>query len=70
MTKSEAMAYVRRIRNPIKRAYAEAYLAWLERRRQDAPKVPHGLGYMAAQAVRLTLNTYNPYAIEVEVNEQ
>jgi hypothetical protein len=64
MTAREARDYVRRIKNPAKRVYAEAYLEWLERRRQDAPKVPHGLGYMAAQAVRLTLNMYNPYAIE------
>jgi len=47
---SKALAYIRRIRNAQKRAYAASYLeAW--RHGHDAP-VPHGLTYVGAQAVR------------------
>ena len=46
-------AYIRRIRNPQKRAYAEAWVRYCTQRLQEAP-LPT-CGYMAAQAVRLDL---------------
>ena len=50
-------AYIRSLRNPAKRDYAARYLAWLER--QDGPEPERGqISYMAAQAVRLTLDSY------------
>ena len=47
--------YIRRIKNPSKRAYAHAYLAWKLRGESDeAPEHP-GIGTMAAQAVRMAV---------------
>jgi len=50
-----AQTYVRRIKNALKRDYAQAYLNFL---RGDAsePFVPTKLSVMAAQAVRMHLN--------------
>ena len=59
----EAASYIRAIRNPIKRAYAEKYAAWNETggAAETEPLVPVGLSYMAAQAVRMTLAALWPY---------
>jgi len=63
MTRKEVYAYVAKIRNPLKREYAQKYLAYCESPDPNAkaPKVPNGLSYMGAQAVRLTINSYNPF---------
>jgi hypothetical protein len=52
----EAQTYIRRIRNPAKAAYARAYLEWMKTgdQRDEGPEHPQ-LGYMGAQAVRMTL---------------
>ncbi len=47
--------YIASIRNARKRAYAVAYLAWLRGQAASEPEYAP-LSYMAAQAVRLTLN--------------
>jgi hypothetical protein len=47
--------YMKRIRNPRKRSYAMAYLAW-QRGEQPRPnRDDYGLSYMGAQAVELEL---------------
>ena len=56
--KRDISAYIRRIRNANKRAYALAYYSWLMRdpahEEQDPPERGK-LSYMAAQAVRMEL---------------
>jgi hypothetical protein len=53
--------YLRRIRNTAKRAYGYAYSNWCDRgaSREDepSPECP-GIGGMAAQAVRLSINAF------------
>lgn len=63
----EAKAYVRNLRNPLKRAYAQSYLLWLCQEGRDfktgllRPAPGSGsLPYMAAQAVRLELGQMMP----------
>ena len=60
MTHTKAWAYIRAIRNPHKRAYAERYLRYLEVLEMgeecDEPQRLSKLGAMAAQAVRMNLN--------------
>jgi hypothetical protein len=52
-SRTDAEAYARRIRNPLKRAYAAA---WIAHRFDGAPEPDRGsLSYMAAQGVRLTI---------------
>jgi hypothetical protein len=59
--KQDALDYMTYIRNPAKRAYAEAYHAWiLSDRLESEPERPTGLSYMAAQAVRTTLISLYP----------
>lgn len=58
----QAHRYIKAIRNPAKRAYAEHYWAYLvdnivRNVTTDSPQ-PSGLTYMAAQAVRLNLHTF------------
>ena len=55
---TEANTYVRRIRNPRKRAYAHAYLGYLIAfpGSESPPQDPQDLSYMGAQAVRLALS--------------
>lgn len=57
MTREEEQdRYVKAIRNPSKRLYAERYLAWMRGPRSCAePLRPEWLSYMAAQAVRIEL---------------
>lgn len=55
MKRTPAYAYIRRIRNPAKRAYAEAYLKAMVYHDSTPPEVPPGLSYLAAQAVRIRL---------------
>lgn len=50
---AEALKYIRSIRNPAKRAYAEAWARFCTQRLQDNP-LPT-CGYMAAQSVRMRL---------------
>ena len=55
---AQARAYVDSIRNDRKRHYAREYLDWLNRVEdsgETSPEPPHGLSYLAAQAVRLHL---------------
>lgn len=60
------VAYLRRIRNPAKRAYGYAYSNWCDRgaSREDepSPEWPAGdaPGYMAAQMVRIRINGFRP----------
>jgi hypothetical protein len=49
-----AAAYVRRIRNVQKRAYAAQYLAWFTGQRSQDPNA-EGISYIAAQAVRMEI---------------
>jgi hypothetical protein len=54
-------AYIRRIRNPLKRAYAQAYWKWLASGQQGPePERDPSLSYMAAQAVRMELHPCAP----------
>jgi hypothetical protein len=59
-TKAEAMRkYIAHIRNAEKKDYAQRYAIWLMRNDQSetvAPQ-PFHLSYMAAQAVRMSLDT-------------
>jgi hypothetical protein len=58
MKMHEARSYVKRIRNPEKRRYAQAYLAYLT----GGPKpdtADYRLSYMGAQAVRLDFAAMN-----------
>lgn len=56
LTKLEkAGKYVNRIRNKKKKDYAEKYLCWKTEMRKEEPEV-NVLSYIAAQAVRMTLN--------------
>ena len=58
-----AAAYVRRIRNPLKQAYAQAYASFVATGGGvHEPAQPTGLSYMAAQAVRMDLHRME-YAI-------
>ena len=51
-----AQAYVRKIRNASKRAYAETCLQWfVGGERGDVPERPAGLSVMGAQAARMRL---------------
>jgi len=52
MTRSQ---YIRGLRNPAKRKYAEDYLLFLKGKGQTMDPTGTGLSYMAAQAVRLRL---------------
>jgi hypothetical protein len=55
----EAEAYIRKIRNPFKRAYAVDYWRWLQTCEGDAPAYnPAELSYMGAQAVRINLDGF------------
>ena len=54
----QAEAYTQRIRNPHKRAYAEAFLRHL--RFGGTEPMANNLGTMAAQAVRMNLNRILP----------
>ncbi len=47
--------YIGTIRNPAKRAYAEAYRAWLSDGADCVSPKPKQLGAMAAQSVRMRL---------------
>ena len=49
--------YINRIRNKAKKRYAKEYLAWLMNRcnGKEPERIPYGLSYMAAQAVRMDL---------------
>ncbi|KKM82208.1 hypothetical protein LCGC14_1321930 [marine sediment metagenome] len=54
-----ARRYVNRLRNNNKREYAALYLFWLVfNPADDPPHIPHGLSYMAAQAVRMKLTDF------------
>jgi hypothetical protein len=48
-------SYVKAIRNPAKKSYAMAYLAWQRDQRPEPDWQDYGLSYMGAQAVRLQL---------------
>lgn len=50
-----AIRYLGRIRNPIKRSYGVKYWDDLNNSNRPTLAVPEGLSYMAAQAVRMTL---------------
>ena len=52
---NEAEAYINRIRNFRKRAYARAFWAWLHIGFSGPEPEPGQLSYMAAQAVRMRL---------------
>ena len=52
-----AYSYVKKIKNPSKRAYAWDYLQFLEHR-AERPERPNDLGTMAHQGVRLTLEEH------------
>ena len=72
----KAKAYVRGIRNPAKRAYAQSYLLWLCQEGKDfrtgKPRTcPSGAGlsYMAAQAVRNQLDEYQRESAAIAKNE-
>jgi hypothetical protein len=49
-----ALTYTNRIRNPVKRGYAQQYLTALAFH-DEVPKRPAGLSTMAAQAVEMNL---------------
>ena len=54
-----AQQYIRRIRTPAKRRYAQEYLAWMERVKPNLLSPPPsrgGVSYMAAQGVRMELD--------------
>jgi hypothetical protein len=51
--------YIRAIRNVAKRAYAEKYLEYLRTNGVREP-VPFDLSYLAAQAVRIRLDSLVP----------
>jgi hypothetical protein len=57
----EISKYIDRIRNTNKRNYARAYWSWIKRDDQTDPPEPHGLGTMAAQAVRMNIHVYAPF---------
>lgn len=52
--RTKAQAYIVKIRNPTKRAYAEAILS-ASMRGEEWPGYPEGLSCMAAQGVRMQL---------------
>jgi hypothetical protein len=58
---TEALKYIRAIRNADKRDYAIRYAIWMVRSEEDkqvvVEPVPFHLSCMAAQAVRMALNT-------------
>lgn len=59
--------YANTLRNRLKRKYANAYISWLHGG-ASGPEVEHpGLGYMAAQAVRMAIDDLKPY-VEREVS--
>jgi hypothetical protein len=65
MQVDQANCYIRAIRNPRKRAYAEQYWAWLidliVTGNSKEPPEPNNLGTMAKQAVQMRLSEFaNP----------
>lgn len=52
---ADSDGYIRRIKHAGKRAYAEAYAAWMREGGYLPEPEPVGLSYMGAQAVRLAL---------------
>ena len=53
------VTYIRRIKNPVKKAYATAVLRWMQNPgMNNEPEFPDNLSYMAAQAVRHQLSAY------------
>lgn len=53
--------YANTLHNRLKRKYANQYITWLHGG-ATGPEIEHpGLGYMAAQAVRLEVDRLNPY---------
>jgi hypothetical protein len=54
-----AYKYANLIRNKAKRDYANAYIAWLRNGAEGLEPERGQLGVMAAQAVRMHINTMN-----------
>jgi hypothetical protein len=53
-------SYIRRIRNPAKKAYATAMMQWILNPSMDnEPERPDNLSFMAGQAVRIELYRLN-----------
>jgi hypothetical protein len=58
---AKTKAYITNIKNSAKKAYAEEYITYLldKSHNKQPPNKPDALSYMAAQAVRMTLEQYN-----------
>ncbi len=54
---TETQKYLRTLRSADKRAYAAAYVAWLKNPNASDPPGRGALSYMAAQAVRMRLDS-------------
>lgn len=67
-----ANRYIRKLRSPAKRDYAREYLAFKMNSTATHNPSPKGLSYMAAQAVRLSIDeilTSSPAPVSPEANQ-